>query len=169
LDKLQKQEAVKSIKETLLASKSIIITHYHGLSVSDLTELRSQMRKVGVGYTIVKNSLAKLAVIDTDYAQLGNLLEGPTAIAFSADPVAAVKALISFAKTKENLKIIGGVVEKQLVDEKAIQMLSTIPSLDELRAKIIGTLSAPATKIVGILQAPVAQLARVINAYASKN
>jgi len=168
VDKEQKKEFVESVKDSLLNSKAVIITHYHGLTVDDLTVLRTQMREVGASYRIVKNSLAKLAVIGTDFENLSNMFTGPTAIALSDDPMAAIKSLVAFAKGKESLKIIGGVVEKQLVDENAIKMLSTMPSLDELRAKIIGLLNAPASKFVGVLKAPGAQLARLLGAYASK-
>ena len=167
--KSKKQEFVIELEEIYKQSDSVIITNYHGLSVSEVTSLRKNLRKNGAGFKVIKNTLAKIAANHTGLEELTKLLSGPTAIAYSKEPVLTAKTIVEFAKTNAKLKIIGGIVSNQILSEDEIQNLAKLPSLDEIRGKIIGLLQAPATKIAGILQAPASKLARVVKAYAEKN
>ena len=127
------------------------------------------MRDAGAGYKVAKNKLARIALEGTPYTGISDMLVGPTALATSSDPVDAAKAAVDFAKTNEKLEIVGGAMGDTILDANGIKQLATLPSLDELRAKIIGLINAPATKVVQIVQAPAAQLARVMGAYAAKD
>ena len=149
---------VSEIKEKIKGKSSVLIVHYHGLTVANMSELRGIMFKAGANLQVVKNRLMKIAIEGTVFSELKDKFTGPVAIAYSADPISAAKAIASFAKTHDKLKIIGGIVDNQYADVTKIQYLATIPSLDELRSKIIGLISAPASKI-----------ARVCSAYGSKN
>lgn len=168
MDKTQKKEFVKDIKNQVAGISTVIITHYHGLSVSQMTELRNIMRESGANYKVLKNKLAKLIVTDTDLEPIKDMFSGPTAIAYSEDPIAAAKGIMKFAKTNEHLKILGGIVENKVIDEAGVIELSKAPSLDEIRAKIVGILNTPARNLLGVLSAPAGNLARVINAYSAK-
>ncbi len=165
----EKLEFVADLEGVYKQSSSVIITHYHGLTVSQITALRKSLRANGAGFKVVKNTLSKIAASNVGIETVSNLLTGPTAIAYSEDPVAAAKNIVEFAKSHDKLKIIGGIVNNQLLTPEEVQQLAKLPSLDELRGKIIGVLQAPAAKMVGVLQAPAAQLARVLQAYADKN
>jgi large subunit ribosomal protein L10 len=147
----------------------VVVSHYSGLSVADLTVLRNRLRTEGGALKVVKNRLVKLAIADTPKAPAADLFTGPTAIAYSADPISAAKVAVAYAKEKEQFAILGGLFGDQLMDKAGITALATLPSLDELRGKIIGLVQAPATKIAGVLAAPGGQLARVLNAYATKD
>lgn len=160
----QKKEVVASMKEELSSVDAVIVTHYKGLTVSDMDGLRGKIREAGSSFQVTKNSLARLAVKGTTCEDITEFLSGPTAIAYSNDPVAVAKVVVDFAKENENLIILGGVVQEQVFDESAIKALSNLPSLDESRAKIVGILSTPASKIASVLQAPAGQVARVIAA-----
>lgn len=165
----EKHEFVDTLQEVYKQSSSVIITHYHGLSVSQLTALRKSLRDNGASFKVVKNTLSKIAANNAGVKDVASLLKGPTAIAYSADPVIAAKKVVEFAKANNKLTVIGGIVDNEILSAEQVIELSKLPSLDELRGKIIGVLQAPASRIVGILQAAPAQLARVIQAYADKN
>ena len=168
MDRAQKQELVKELHGVFNDAGVVVVTHYSGLNVADMTDLRNRMRETGASFKVTKNRLTKLALDGTDKAPLVDLFTGPTAIGFSEDPVAAPKALAKFAKDNENLIILGGMMGDVVLDKGAVMDLAALPSLNELRGKLVGLLSAPATKIAGVLQAPAGQLARVLGAYGAK-
>ena len=166
--KLEKQEFVAQLEDLYKDSSSVIVTHYHGLTVAQITALRRKLRNNNAGFKVVKNTLSKIAASKTEVKSITDLFSGPSAIAFSKDPIAAAKIVVEFAKSNEHLKIIGGFVNGQILDSASVGQLAKLPSLDELRGKIVGLLQAPAVKIAGVLQAPAGQLARVVQAYANK-
>jgi len=168
VDRTQKQQLVTTLQQDLAGCSCIVIAHQTGLSVAEATELRRQMRSAGAGYRVTKNRLAKRALEGTAFASLAPLFTGPTAVAFSHDPVAAAKAAVAYANRNDKLTIVGGGLNGQPLDAAAVRALATLPSLDELRSKIIGLIQAPATKLAGLLQAPAGQLARVVAAHADK-
>jgi large subunit ribosomal protein L10 len=168
MDRAQKAEAVAELNRTFSEVGVVVVTRNLGLTVAQSTTLRNKMRDVGASYKVSKNKLAKIALEGTDYAGLTDLLTGPTALATSADPVAAAKAAVDFAKTNDKFEIVGGAMGSQMLDAEGVKALASLPSLDELRAKIVGLIVAPATKIATITQAPGAQIARVLAAYAEK-
>lgn len=167
MDRSQKADSVAQLNAVFQEAGVVVITRNLGMSVAQSTDLRGKMRDAGASYKVAKNSLAKLALNDTDYSGLSDLLTGPTAIAYSTDPVAAAKAAVDFAKTTDRIEIVGGSMGGQLLDEAGVKALATMPSLDELRAKLIGLVNAPATKIAQVVNAPAAKLARVFGAYAA--
>ena len=166
MDRVAKEELVASLHQTFSETTAVVVTHYSGLSVGEMTELRAQMRGAGANVKVTKNRLTKRALAGTRYEGLGEMFTGPTAIAYSADPVAAAKITIAFAKTHPKLIVIGGGLGEKVLDAEGIKSLATLPSLDELRGKLIGLINAPATRVAGVLQAPAGQLARVFSAYA---
>lgn len=168
MDRNQKEEFVLSLRQALESSSLVVVTKPLGLTVSEATTLRTKMRDGGVCYKVAKNSLARLAVKGTPYESLVEYLSGPTAIVYSKDPVAAAKISAEYAKVNDKFSIIGGAFGGQLLDAAGVNVLATLPSLDELRGKLIGLVQAPATKIAGIVQAPAGQLARVVGAYSTK-
>lgn len=147
----------------------VVVTQQSGLTVAEVTNLRRQMRDAGASYKVCKNRLVRLALEGTKFESLQPLFTGPTAIASSDDPVAAAKVAVEFAKTNDKLVVIGGALGAEALDEAGVQALARLPSLDELRGKLIGVLQAPATKVAGVLQAPAGQLARVFGAYGSQD
>ncbi|AFB25802.1 MULTISPECIES: 50S ribosomal protein L10 [spotted fever group] len=165
----EKPVAVEDIVNIYKESPSIIITHYHGLTVSQVSALRESLKSKEAGFKVVKNTLAKIAANQTGLNSIANLFAGPTAIVYSKEPVEMAKLVVNFAKANDNLKIIGGIVDNHVLDEHSIKELSKLLTLNELRGKIIGLLQAPATQVVGVLQAPSSSMARVIQAHASKN
>jgi large subunit ribosomal protein L10 len=169
MDRSQKAESVASLNAVFNEAGVVVITRNLGLSVAQSTDLRGKMRAAGASYKVAKNRLAKLALKETNYEGLEDFLTGPTALASSADPVAAAKAVVEFAKTNDKLEIVGGSMGGQLLDEAGVKALASMPSLDELRAKLIGLVNAPATKIAQVVNAPAAKLARVFGAYAAKD
>jgi len=169
MDRAQKADAVAELKSVFNEVGVIVVTRNLGLTVAQSTELRTKMREAGASYKVAKNRLAKLASQDTAYAGISDLLTGPTGLASSIDPVAAAKIVVEFAKTNDKLEIVGGSMGAQVLDADGIKALASLPSLDELRAKIVGLVQAPATKVVQIVQAPAGQLARVFGAYAAKD
>jgi large subunit ribosomal protein L10 len=169
MDRAQKAETVEALKGVFAGAGVVVVGHYTGLTVADLTVLRTRLRKEGAALKVVKNRLVKLAIDGTPKAAAADLFTGPTAIAYSADPISAAKVAVAYAKEKEKFVVIGGLFGDQLLDKQGVQALATLPSLDELRGKIIGLVQAPATKIAGVLAAPGGQLARVLNAYAAKD
>ena len=169
MDRSQKAESVASLNAVFNEVGVVVVTRNLGMSVGQSTGLRAKMRDAGATYKVAKNRLAKLALKDTQYEGLEEHLSGPTALAWSTDPVAAAKAVVDFAKTNDRLEIVGGSMGGQLLDEAGIKALASLPSLDELRAKLIGLVNAPATKVVQLVNAPASKLARVFGAYAAKD
>lgn len=147
----------------------VVVAHYSGLTVADMTTLRSRMKAAGGSLKVAKNRLVKLALKGTDAEHISGLFQGPTVIAYSSDPVAAPKVASDFAKANEKFVILGGAFGKTNLDAGGIEALAKLPSLDELRGRIVGMINTPATRIAGVLQAPAAQLARVFGAYAKKD
>jgi len=168
MNRAEKQASIESVNATLKKAAIALVVHNNGLTVAQMTDLRGKMREVGAEFKISKNRLAKIAAKDTTYENISDLLKGPAAIATSADPVSVAKGLVDFAKTNEKLVIIGGAFGGQKLDIKDIEKLAKLPSLNELRAKIVGMLQTPATRIACVLQAPGSQVARVIAAKAKK-
>lgn len=168
MDRTQKTEAVAELNRTFNEVGVVVITRNLGMTVKQSTDLRNKMRDAGASYKVAKNRLAKIALDGTNYTVLMDLLTGPTALATSIDPVAAAKVAIDFAKTNDKLEIVGGAMGSQLLDAEGIKALASLPSLDELRGKLVGLLQAPAQRIAVVTAAPASQLARVFNAYAEK-
>lgn len=168
MDRSEKEQLVSSLRQGLAESSLVIVTQQKGLTVAEVSDLRRKMREVDAQYKVAKNTLARLAVAGTQNEGLDGMLSGPTALAYSKDPVAAAKVTIKFANSNEKLKIVGGALNGRLLNSQEIDALSKLPSLDELRAKMIAIISTPATRIAGILQAPAGQLARVFSAYGKK-
>ncbi len=168
MDRSQKADAVAALNATFNEVGVVVVTRNLGLTVAQTTALRTKMREAGATYKVSKNSLAKLAIAGTDYAGIDDMLTGPTALATSVDPVAAAKVAVEFAKTNDKLEIVGGSMGSQVLDADGIKALASMPSLDELRAKLIGLVQAPATKIAQVVTAPAAKLARVFGAYAKE-
>ena len=158
---------IESANDMFGGADIVIVTHYKGLSVKEMSDLRSKVRAAGAGFKVTKNRLAKLALKDTQYEGLSDMFTGPTAVAFSSDPVTAAKVIAEFAKGNEKLVMLGGAFGEHTLDEAGIKQLATLPSLDELRGKIVALLNTPATRIAGVRQAPAGQLARVFGAYAA--
>jgi len=168
MDRAQKAEAVAALKQTFSETSVVVITRNLGLTVAQSTQLRNKMRDAGASYKVAKNTLALIAVDGTQYAPISDMLTGPTALATSPDPVAAAKVAVDFAKTNDKLEIVGGAMGDTLLDVNGVKALAELPSLDELRAKIVGLVQAPATKLAQLANAPAAKLARVFGAYAAK-
>ena len=166
MDRSQKAESVASLNAVFSEAGVVVVTRNLGLTVAQSTNLRNKIREAGASYKVAKNSLAKLAIKDTDYVGLNDLLTGPTALASSVDPVAAAKAVVEFAKTNDKVEIVGGSMGAMVLNADGIKALASLPSLDELRGTIIGLVQAPATKIAQLVTAPAAKLARVFGAYA---
>jgi large subunit ribosomal protein L10 len=169
MDKAGKAEALETYKNVFKDAGVVVVTHYSGLTVAELTDLRGKLKGQGAGLKVIKNRLAKIALDGKGGEGAANLFAGPVAIAYSADPVAASKVVADYAKGNEKLVLIGAIMGDVVLDQSAVKALATLPSLDQLRGKIIGLIQAPATKIAGVLAAPAGQLARVIGAYASKD
>jgi len=168
MDRAQKAEFVASLKQTFSEVGVVVVTRNHGLTVAQSTQLRNKMRDAGAVYKVSKNKLAKIALDGTDYLSLGDMLTGPVGLATSVDPVAAAKVVVDFAKTNDKLEIVGGAMGATALNVEGVKALATLPSLDELRAKIVGLIQAPAQKLASITQAPAGQLARVFGAYGAK-
>lgn len=164
MDRASKEQMVSDLHSTFDASTAMVVTHYTGLTVSEMEDLRGQMREAGASFKVTKNRLTRLALQGTKFEGLKDLFTGPTAVAFSDDPVAAAKVVVNYAKKNDKLVVIGGAMGEQQLDVDGVKALATLPSLDELRGKLVGLLNAPATKIAGVLQAPAGQVARVLSA-----
>lgn len=167
--KSNKKKFVEELETIYKTSNSVIMTHYHGLTVAEITKLRSNLRKNGASFKVIKNTLSKIAASNTGLVDGEEFFSGPTAIAYSEDPVSAAKEVVEFAKTNDNLKIVGGVVNNEVLGVSSIEQLAKLPSLDVLRGKIVGILQAPAANLARVVQAPASALARVVQAYADKN
>ena len=168
MDRSQKADAVAALNATFNEAGVVVVTRNLGMTVAQTTELRVKMREAGASFKVSKNSLAKLAIADTNYAGIGDMLTGPVALGTSVDPVAAAKVIVEFAKTNDKLELVGGAMGSQLLDANGIKALASMPSLDELRAKLIGLVQAPATKVAQVVVAPAGKLARVFGAYAAR-
>ena len=168
MDRSQKAESVAQLNAVFNEVGVVVVTRNLGLSVKQSTDLRTKMRDAGATYKVAKNRLAKLALKDTQYQAIEEYLTGPTALAWSTDPVAAAKAAVDFAKTNDKLEIVGGAMGSTQLDAAGIKALASMPSLDELRGKIVGLVNAPATKVAQLVNAPAAKLARVFGAYGAK-
>jgi large subunit ribosomal protein L10 len=164
----RKSEIVDGLKGVFSDAGVVVVAHYKGLSVAEVSELRRGMREAGAAFRVTKNTLARIALANTPYATLDPLFTGPTAIAYSADPVAAPKAAVGFAKRNEKLAIVGGALPGNLLSPEQVRALADLPSIDELRARLLGLLTTPAARLVGVLQAPAGQLARVLAARAEQ-
>lgn len=168
MNREEKQELISSLHDLFKETSIVVVTHYKGLTVADMTNFRNQVRELGASFRVTKNRLTRLALKDTEYEGLSELFNGPVGIAYSDDPVAGAKGVADFAKKNDKLVILGACMNGQMLDEAAVKQLASLPSLDELRAKIISVIQTPATRIAGVTQAPAGQLARVFNAYAEK-
>ena len=169
MDRAAKKELVTSLNGVFKDTSVVVVAHYSGLNVPQMQNLRKQMKQAGAAVRVAKNRLAKIALEGTDAAVIVPLLKGPTLIAYSGDPVAAPKVATDFAKANEKFVILGGAMGKTALDPNGVKALAALPSLDELRAKIVGLIQAPATKIAQVVNAPAAKLARVVQAYAKKS
>ena len=168
MDRAGKKEFVAAFHAAFKATNVVVVAHYSGLTVAQMQNLRRQMKHAGAAVKVAKTRLARIALDGTDVATIAPLLKGPTLIAYSGDPVAAPKVAVDFAKTHDRLVILGGAMGKTALNPDGVKALAALPSLDELRAKIVGLIQAPATKMARLLNAPASQLARVVQAYASK-
>jgi large subunit ribosomal protein L10 len=169
VDRNQKAELVQSLNGVFTGAGVVVVTHYSGLTVAEITDLRSKMSEAGASFKVTKNRMAKLALEDTTAAPIAELFSGPTAIAWSDDPVAAPKVIATFAKDNEKLVILGGQMGETVLDPNGVKTLAELPSLDELRGKLVGMISTPATRIAAVTAAPAGQLARVFGAYGSSD
>lgn len=165
MERARKEELVAELRQTFQNAGVVVVTHYRGLTVAESTDLRRQMHDAGAQFKVTKNTLARLALKDTEYESLADSFTGPTAIAVSKDPVAAAKAAAKFAKGNEKLVLLaGGMAGGEMLDANGVKALAALPSLDELRGTLVGLLQAPATKVARTLQEPGGQVARVLNA-----
>ncbi len=169
MDRTEKRELVASLSASFASAPIVVVTRNAGLTVAEVSELRRRMREAGATFRVTKNRLAALALRGTPFEAVVPMLKGPTALAWSDDPVAAAKTVVTFAKANEKLVIIGGAVGSRALDAEGVKALADLPSLDALRARLIGVLKAPPTRVAGMLAAPAGQLARVIGAYARKD
>ena len=169
MDRAKKAEVVESLNGLFNGAGSVVVAHYSGMTVAQMSDLRSRMRAAGASFKVSKNRLAVRALQGTAAEGIAHLLKGPTGIAISKDPIAASKVVVAYAKENEKLVILGGVVGSTAIDANGVKALAELPSLDELRGKIVGLLQAPATKLAGLAAAPAGALARVIGAYSTKD
>ena len=169
MDRAAKSELVTNLNGVFANTAVVVVAHYKGLTVADMQKLRGQMKQAGATVKVAKNRLAKIALEGTQVASISGLMTGPTLIAYSSDPVAAAKVAVDFAKGNDKLVILGGAMGATALDPNGVKALATLPSLDELRAKLLGLLQAPATKVAQVVNAPAAKLARVFGAYAKRD
>jgi large subunit ribosomal protein L10 len=160
---------VSTLNQVFSNTGVVVVAHYSGLTVAQMTTLRGRMKDAGASLKVAKNRLVKIALKGTNAEHISDLFQGPTVIAYSDDPVAAPRIAAEFAKTNDKFVVLGGAMGKTNLDAKGVEALATLPSLDELRAKLVGMINTPATRIAGVLQAPAGQLARVFAAYAKKD
>jgi large subunit ribosomal protein L10 len=168
VDRAGKEQLVSTLNSALKDTGAVVVAHYSGLTVAQMQVLRREMKKAGATVKVAKNRLVKIALEGTDVASIGSLLKGPTVLAYAKDPVAAPKVAVEFAKGNDKLVILGGAMGTTALDANGVKALATMPSLDELRGRIVGLIQAPATKIAQLATAPAAKLARVVGAYANK-
>jgi large subunit ribosomal protein L10 len=169
MDRAQKAESIETLKGVFNGAGAVVVTHYLGLTVAEMTDLRGRLRKEGATLKVVKNTLVQKA-LDGSVGEAGDaLFTGPVAIAYAPDPVSAAKVATQYPKDNDKFTVVGGLMGQTVLDKNAVKALASLPSLDQLRAKLIGLMQAPATKVAGVLQAPAGQIARVIGAYAAKD
>ena len=164
MNRQEKAELIETLQTTLNASSTVVVTHQVGMTVAESSDLRAKMREAGAGFKVTKNRIAKLALNDTPHTALESLFTGPTAIGTSADPVAAAKVLVEYAEGNDKLTIVGGSMDGKSLDKAGVEALAKLPSLDELRGKLVGLVQAPAAKLARVAQAPAGKVARVIKA-----
>ena len=169
MERAEKKELVTTLNEVFKSTGVIVVAHNKGLTVNQVNDLRNKMAKVGATVKVAKNRLAMLALDGTDAKGISKLFKGPTMVAYAKDPVSAPKVASDFAKANDKFVVLGGALGKTIMDAQAVKALAELPSLDQLRARLIGMIQTPATRIAGVVQAPAGQLARVINAYATKD
>ena len=169
MDRTEKREFVASLATVFAETSFVLVAQNKGLTVADVSELRRRMRAAGASYKVAKNRLATLALEGTRFQGVSPLLKGPTAIAWSTDPVAVAKTAVEFAKTNDKFVVLGGALGTQTLNAEGVKALAELPSLETLRAQLVGLIQTPATRIAGILQAPGGQVARVLSAYAKKD
>ena len=163
----QKEEVVAGMAEGFGAAELMVVTRHSGMTVTEMTDLRRRMRAAGAGFRVTKNRLARLALEGTRFACIGPLFVGPTAVAFSADPVSAAKVVVDYANRNAKIAVLGGALGAKALDARDVEALARLPSLDELRGGLVGLLTTPAARIAQVLAAPGAQIARVLSAHAS--
>ena len=168
MNRTEKAELIETLQSTLSEATTVVVTHQVGLTVAESSDLRARMREAGAGFKVTKNRLTKIALQGTKYEDMKDMFTGPTAMGTSSDPVAAAKILVSFAKENDKLTIVGGSMDGKMLDKAGVEALATMPSLDELRAKLVGLVNAPAAKLARVSQAPAGKLARVIQARADQ-
>lgn len=169
MDRAQKQVEIGALKDVFASAGAVVVTHNKGLTVAQMTDLRLRLRKEGATFKVAKNTLVVKAIAGTESEGATSLFKGPVGIAYAPDPVSAAKIVTAFAKENDKLEVVGALMGAEVLDQKGVSALATLPSLDQLRGKILGLLNAPATRIAGVLQAPAGQVARVIGAYANKD
>lgn len=169
MNRAQKAEAVEALNQTFTGNGVVVVAEYKGLTVAEITDYRTKLRAEGGQFKVTKNRLAKIAAKGTDYEGLVEMFKGPVGIAYSEDPIAAAKVTYNFAKGNDKLVIIGGGMGAEVLDKAGVEALAKLPSLDEIRGKIVGVLQAPAQKVVGVLQAPARDLVGVTKAYSEKS
>ena len=169
MDRTEKRAFVASLAAVFAETSMVVVTQNNGLNVADVTNLRRRMRDAGATYKVAKNRLALLALDGTRFDGIAPMLKGPIALAWARDPVAVAKVAVEFARTNEKFVVLGGALGSQMLDASGVKALSELPSLDALRANLLGLIAAPATRIASILQAPGGQIARVLAAYARKD
>ena len=168
MNRQEKAELIETLQTTLNASATVVVAHQVGMTVAESSDLRVKMLEAGAGFKVTKNRIAKLALKGTAYEDLESMFAGPTAIGTSADPVSAAKALVDFAKTNDKLTIVGGSMDGKILDKAGVEALAKLPSLDELRGRLVGLVQAPAAKLARVTQAPAGKVARVIQARADQ-
>ena len=169
MERAEKRELVTELNGVFSGAGSVVVAHYTGLTVAQLSDLRKKMRAAGGSVKVAKNRLIKIALQGTKSEGMSDLFIGQTLIAYSEDPIAAPKVAVDFAKINDKLVIIGGAMGTTMLNDAGIKSLATMPSINELRAKLVGMISTPATRIASVLSAPAGQLARVLNAYSQKD
>ncbi len=169
MDRTEKQAFVASLAAVFAETSMVVVTRNEGLTVAEVTDLRRRMRAAGATFKVAKNRLATRALEGTSFDGIKPILTGPTALAWSRDPVSVAKAAVEYARTNEKLVLVGGALGAQTLDVAGVRALAELPSLDELRARLVGMLQTPATRVAGVLQAPAGQVARVFAAYARRD
>jgi large subunit ribosomal protein L10 len=169
VDRAAKSELVTSLNGVFSNAGVVVVAHYAGLTVADMQRLRREMKAAGASVKVTKNRIAKIALEGTDVASISPLLKGPTVLAYSSDPIAAPKVAVAFAKSNDKLVVLGGAMGRTALNPDGVKALASLPSLDELRAKLLGLINAPATKVAQVVNAPAAKLARVFGAYAKRD
>jgi large subunit ribosomal protein L10 len=169
VDRAEKAAMVGELNEVFKAASVVVVAHYSGLTVAQMQKLRREMKASGASVKVAKNRLARIALDGTDAAAIAPLLKGPTILAYSKDPVAAPKVASDFARANDKFVILGGAMGRTALNPDGVKALATLPSIDELRAKLVGLIQAPATKLAQLANAPAAKLARVFGAYAKKD